>query len=451
MGTLTGLANLNIRIGFSTTWHIVAAFVDSLFFKDKAIWLMPIISYLATFGYFSWEYLNSEKIWIKLYSAINIFWIFINVYTWGFPSLHYDFISLVYHSILIFKILKIELKYKECDYSDLYIIFIFATASFLIKPMAAVSVLFSCCYITFKLLKTLKLKPHVLIKVYSLPAIAFIAWLSRNIVLSGWPLFPNPVLGLNVDWKTSYINTLTAYKEIKAWARMPIPELQKAMVAPFSVWFPFWVKNNFTSTRFILLAIVPTLIALNLLGMKFKILFKNRSFIFLFVWHIAALLFWFVIAPDIRFGDGFFITISSLIICYSLKNYSLEFSKVKFDFLFFSYVFFLSFACIALLVVGKRGPVSFFTTGKHNSGPVIKKQNIINGNVVFEAWMPVSVEECYKESISKICPNETDAKLYTPLQFCSNSPLPCMPSYDENLRFRNNKDYQDGFKLFDSK
>lgn len=446
-GSLTGLANLNIRLGFNSSWHIVAAFLDNLFFHDKTAWTMPILSYIITFGYFSFEYLQSKKLWLKVFCIIHTFWLFINIYTWGFPSLHYDFIPLVFNSVVILKVLKLELDERQFDFNDMKLIFLFSTASFLIKPMAAVSVLFTFLYILWKLFSNSR---RMLIDIFTLsfiPLLALLAWLARNIIQTGWPLFPSPILGLNYEWTTDLDQTVKVYNDIKTWARMPLPNHESAANQPMSYWLPAWLKINFTSIRFILLALLPTSIGLIVLAVRHRFIDKTKSFYFMVAWLISSLMFWFLMAPDIRFGDGLFISLSCILIAYCTQNYYTNISQKQWSNFFIVFIFTMYAGCLLNLAFGKRGPVGFIRIGTHNSGPVVKRSIVDNGVEVFEAWTPVPVSSCKMHDGEKKCPNKIDEKLYELFSMCSNSPLPCMPHVDTRLRFRNRTNYKDGFVL----
>ena len=142
-GIIKGLANINLRIGFNTSWHVLAALINKYYFLDRTSWIMPLVGYCSAIGYFLWEIAFTKRLWVKVYSFIIIQWTFLNILTWGFPSLHYDFVPLIYNAILLLIVLKIEITEEKIFFDDLIIIFIFSAASFILKPMGLVSVFYN--------------------------------------------------------------------------------------------------------------------------------------------------------------------------------------------------------------------------------------------------------------------------------------------------------------------
>jgi len=304
-GTVTGLANLNSHFGVNTTWHSLAAVIDNTIWESRAVWLLPTLGYVSTSGYFFWEIAYSKTNWQKLSAICILCWTFCNVLTWGFPSLHYDFVPLIYNAILIFEtfFLTLENNKDSNSISKLLFLAILATASFVLKPMGAISVLFIGMYIVYMLYKSNKLKPYNLLIIGIIPFTSFCIWLTRNVLLSGWPLFPSLLLSLDLKWTVPTHITKEAYTDILYWARLPGPNYRDVGSNSFMFWFIPWLKNSVTSIRFIFVGTIPLLLGSILWIINFKQK-SNKYSLYFFSWSLTSVLFWFYLAPDIRFGDG---------------------------------------------------------------------------------------------------------------------------------------------------
>ena len=300
-------------------------------------------------------------------------------------------------------------------------------------------------YVGKKLIKARELTFKNILIISFIPACAFLVWIIRNSIMSGWIFYPSTVLGLNVDWRTPLDLTLKNYSDVKTWARMPLPNHETAAGKPISFWILPWIKINLASIRFWLVGIIPFV-----LGISSWLFLKNGKrkdylLIFLFLWTSLSLCFWFIMAPDIRFGDGLLIVFFTVPLSFLVDKYQNNFLEKYFKLASkLTFVIFLM-AIFLNLYKGKRGPVNFLTIGKHESGPVVKRTHLVGTVKLFEAWTPVSVSECKAFVGEKICP--ANERLFSEFSTCSNSPIPCMPYNEERLRFRNGKDLEDGVKI----
>lgn len=452
-GTVKGLANLHGRFGVNTSWHFIGALVDQCIWHSQSPWILPTLTYTLTLLYFTWEIIFRPNTWNVFYAVSIIAWTFCNIMTWGFPSLHYDFIALIYNTIVIHLVLSRTLdnsNYFPSVRLNLMLLACLATASFLLKPMGAVSIIFVALYIliTLKEEKSLNLKNVIILS--SLPALSFFLWIFRNIVLSGWPVFPSPVFPLDVSWLTPKRITDMTYKDILYWARYPEPNYMAAEGKPFLFWFKPWLSRQFHSIRFWFIAIIPFTIGSIAWILNFKNLIKKKQFFF-FCWTALSLTFWFYVAPDIRFGDGFFFAYMTSAVSWLIVDNKERWLKtltfLNSTLIGLSLLAGITLAISAVLVMKKRGPVNLFAIGRHHTGPV-QKYEIRNdiGEIEVEAWHPITVSHCQQPKDNMICPE--NLSLYRDITYCGNSILPCTPYYEKDLRLYQRGNLGSGFYMF---
>jgi hypothetical protein len=141
-------------------------------------------------------------------------------------------------------------------------------------------------------------------------------WVSRSVVISGHFLFPVAATRLPVPWAVPREVTQNTANWITSWAREPgkKPEETRGLG-----WFRGWLSRTYENE--------PARSAFELFC----------AGIFLLVWRrliprmdwrlllalVLAMLFWFISAPDPRFGIGFMFAIAFLIFAYGLDSIDL--------------------------------------------------------------------------------------------------------------------------------
>jgi len=449
-GTVIGLANLSNRFGVNTAWHTIAATIDHGIWNARSTFILPALGYSSASAYFFWEICYGKSLWQKLYGIAITCWIFCNILTWGFPSLHYDFIALVTNSILVFEVLYLSIhdKNKIGEVRTLLPLLLLSTFSFILKPMGALSILFTAAFCIHLLYLNRKFSIRNLVILFCIPAISFTIWLTRNIYLSGWPFYPSPILPLTFDWTVPRSTTLGIYNDVVAWAKMPGPNYLEVIGKPFSYWFIPWIKATMTTIRFWFIGTIPFVLGIVCWASIGRTIFKKEN-LFFFTWSVANLLFWFLTAPDIRFGDGFF---------FVFLTTGITFVTLRFNFINFPAKFFKPLTITMLLIMslfilaigatlfsGKRGPVNLLTIGQHGPGPIVKRKIQTNNGTSFFVWTPVPVSSCRNSKLPSICLD--NMVIYKELSACGNSPLPCTPFFNKNLKQRNPRKLGDGFTL----
>jgi hypothetical protein len=312
-----GLAALHSRLGMNSLYLFVAAGIDVGIFDKCSAFILPCVFITATFVYFVHQFFTEEKD-IKFYSFIMILWILFHSNKQ--PNLYYDNPSLALGAIFLLNLYKILLKKIDFSTETIFELCLLAAGSFGIKQMGAFNVLISFivlgvyCYRNFSNIKnTIK----TIVFCLFIPFILFLVYTTTNIIQTGFPLFPLPIAKLNLPWTVPNGVAQSLLDAILCWARAPGADCMNAK-DNFSFWFVPWCMNFIPTNAFWLL-ITGCFIWLYIFCKK-----TSKIALCLFSILLVNLIYWFMSAPDIRFGSSLFFEFFAIAVCLIIteKNYS---------------------------------------------------------------------------------------------------------------------------------
>ncbi len=321
-GTVKGLTLVNPRIGFNSAWFIVQAnfgfqFLHAGLFND-----LNGLIYLFLFIYF----LQAVN---RLYKADrSVSNLLQALFFLPLMILHTTAVSdfLVYNSnmisspsadlttcLLISLVFILFLNSGEESPDGIKLnelLIIFYSFSLITIKLSAAPILLFPAFLFIKFNRTGEIRRGLLF--FFCFSGVLIPWLIRNILLSGWLLYPFTGLDLfQFDWKAPY--QLARYYEYST-SVYPKDEaliLQQPHTVAISEWiYPWFNRQAYIHRVFLLLTIVSTLVFLmiglwQLLRRNF-LFFKKRFYpIFFILISVSGILFWLVKGPDFRFGFGF--------------------------------------------------------------------------------------------------------------------------------------------------
>ena len=255
-------------------------------------------------------------------------------------------------------------------------------------------------------------------------------WLIRNVILTGWLVYPFPMLDLfNFDWKVS-LAQVQYEKSAIYWFAKSHGANDAAYSGNMFEWAPLWWHQLSRLYKIIFLSsiIFPPFILLTNLFKRGKIEFF--TFVIIFTSFIGVL-FWFMLAPDLRFGKAFivFAAISPLLY-YRFKIQLYWKHNFKMGYPFFLLII------IILFFFGKNNTgFNMIRIAHENSQRIILPQIIETPeNVKFKTYLV--------GGISIFAPTDGDR--------CFDHCLPCTGYPDTSLTLRG-PTVQSGFKNGKSK
>ncbi|EMY77846.1 hypothetical protein LEP1GSC060_2755 [Leptospira weilii serovar Ranarum str. ICFT] len=264
----------------------------------------------------------------------------------------------------------------------------------------------------------------------SVISLILLPWLIRNIILSGYLIYPFPAIDLfNFDWKVPLGNVISEKLAITGWARNPGEGYVEASGMKFWEWFPIWWKNKSVLIQLFLIVslLFPALAFIFSLLKKIKINFQ--TFIILSTSSVGVI-FWIFLAPDLRFGKAFLgvAAISPLFyLNFRIKLHSINILKIK----NLSKII-LAFCLIIILVsLLNRRTYSRF------------KRFIAENSVLLVH--PRKIETPPNLDFKTIKVNDLEVFIPEAGDQCFDYKIPCMPYKNETLTLRG-KTLQSGFK-----
>ena len=333
---VTGLGNLQHRLAFNSSNYLYAAFMNTSFFQGTGYYTATLILAIMLIM----ESLSSIKKWLAKDFPITkftfyeimlfpiIFWQIGNQPFSGYPA---DMTIFIVQLVVFGMLLRLwDVTTDEQHFRALFFqILILTAAAITIKLSSAVfgiliiAVIFARGYHCFGKFVFLKRNSLALIGILSFWGIP---WLLRNVILSGFLLYPSTILSVAVPWKMPNYLVQDIQTGISTWARTNSGHLNYS--ADFK-WFFLWLKQFVFEARSAFILAVILIVAVLFLSLQKKnrgIQFKDYfPFLLLILVSLAA---WFISAPTYRFSGAliwiFLILSILMLIEWVTVNYSSE-------------------------------------------------------------------------------------------------------------------------------
>ena len=422
--TPLGLANLHGRLGFNSSWFTVAAIVDwPVLLKESPLF---IINAMVMFFTGSAIFLTFKKTILDKISFSDYFLIFMLIAWFGktpfnmaspAPDLPVMLLILFIVYLVICAVEKIEHFRVIIFIAIIYSVFALTIKLSALPFVLGLFILLLCMEI-YKRKKHLDIVSDTKVYWYKLivsSSIIVVPWIVRNIFLSGCIVYPVSFTRFgNLKWVAKLSQVKSEMAWIRSWARKPSTP-SKEVLSDWN-WFQPWFRGFLRSERlfFGILFAGIILIFLCLIFNRKKILLDNKKFVIPLIITILAVVYWFITAPDLRFGYGFLFSLVLLMFSFGFYHINVAFINwnIKKIFLLLILIFFL-----------------FRTV------PLIINTNSINRSFSTN-WLPmvsIEVEERKtKEGSTIYVPAEGDQSWYGPLPITPNFNPEIKILYDDN-------------------
>ena len=244
-----------------------------------------------------------------------------------------------------------------------------------------------------------------------------VLYMGKNFINTSCLIYPIYFTCIETSWlasENSYLNVKDIYLSSKAWS-MGFSDANNAMsyqvyISNFN-WLGAWLSKHFLKVlekifsfyAFILLVI--SLIIFYLRNKKYKIIYVSNSYFYLILFFTFGSIFWFINSPLFRYGSGFLIVLSILIIspfvAKIISKLEISFNKIS-KFLLIFFILILSTKNFTRIYNDKED--NFLPTTFKN---IEMKESIISGNKLyfFENYQMCYYPKhspCFKDDISHI-------------------------------------------------
>ncbi|MGI4740213.1 MAG: LIC_10190 family membrane protein [Janthinobacterium lividum] len=134
-------------------------------------------------------------------------------------------------------------------------------------------------------------------------------WLGRNIVLSGYLVYPlvtspGPVVAA---WAVPTPRVAADLVEIRLFAKRPVTDWPRAAGQPLRQWLPFWWRQHEPADQRLLLLLAGSVLVASSLGWRLQARWWKRMDYQLYGLLLLSCVWWFTTAPALRFGYAYLI------------------------------------------------------------------------------------------------------------------------------------------------
>ncbi len=350
-----GLSNLEIRLGFNSSWHSLIALLD---IKINQFSLKYYLSSLI-FGSLIYETIktkikiNYSDIFLYLTISYLLFYSFVHPYHNGVILNHLgnperDIIGMLFFFLIIFYFLKVLENKKNVNYINLLTLSIFLCLTSRLTMAPMVLLLFFILYKNnnFKILNFTNI----------LLFLTTILWVLRSFFLSGCLFFPFAKSCFKTSWAVNVKEVEFFVMEAMRISRT-LPSRNGVNDLNFSLntynWIPQWINDYFLSAAILQIGstiIVVTIISFILISLFKKTFIKDTfkiSDFFVLFSLILIIFLWFINAPETRYALGPIISLPCFIIIMFLKKINfirfIEFNNFRLSLIMGALCFMLAF------------------------------------------------------------------------------------------------------------
>ena len=441
---IPGLGNLHTRLAFNSSWYVLSALFGFSFLKPGYFYdLNGLLGILLTiYSIKNLKLLVNDQFSIsKLIRAlypIAIFLIFENFLV--DPS--NDFPVAVLGWIIFDRFLeKIENSTTDVFDQDSLLILILSIFAFTVK-ISILPIFIIPAYLVLIQLFKKRFKMMASLIVFSIIIIS--PFFIRSIIQSGYLIFPVYQVDLfNVDWKVPkelnisvpghYILSAKASAESAiSWARIPFLWKDEVLAMSFDEWRTRWFNSLIYQYKAILFLIFFGVVyfLMNLFSLKKENLWNEKNtytgYIVLFISLFSGIAFWFLNAPDFRFGYSFLLFMIIFFISYFVKSIVVKIS--------------MGYKTIHFMIIFLYAYFSINSSAK-----------IESLGTYLTSYFRLPSDQSVA-SLKKIDDKYSDKYIFYPIEseVCGYSELLCTPYINPYIEFRGN-DVKDGFRVSSTK
>ncbi len=289
-----GLANLFPQYGYNSSFFVLSAAFSFTDVFHQSVY--PVNSVLII-SFFLWMLKKSYG-----YSDVRKFliWCMLIVFLRQFPinlaSPSADALSSMIVFYILFRLL--EAQPDNWDLKEWSLLLLLSFFSVIVKLSTLPLLLVA--FVPFIISK--KDKTIFLLYLKLLPVVLLIVlpWLIRNIILSGYLIFPYPAINIfTFDWKVPVDIAIGERLHIAHAPRMVSEDWRYVDTLSIFSWFPKWLVNFWKDDHFNCLLTIAGLVSPVLLLIKIA---RTRQYFIPWIISYTGVWFWMITSPDIRFG-----------------------------------------------------------------------------------------------------------------------------------------------------
>ncbi len=319
---IPGLGNLDPRLGANTNWFSLIALFSFSYLGLQSFHLVPSFLFIICLLFFLGGLQDLLEGDTRIHQIAKVGFIPLAFYVLidEISSPGTDLPVILFYWVIL--CLWIESLEKGEASGLLQMIVFLLSVSVITFKLSGIMILL----IAFQILWVLwRKKDYRSLFIYvGLAAVILIPWLLRTFIMTGYWLYPEPLMNLlspAVDWKIPVQNVAAFKNGIQTWAFAPGEIRQTVSELPRIQRFAYWLTKRSVNEKIILFSalLFPVLYGLSwFLPRKDE---TRKKYAIVVVIGFLGLLFWLWTAPNFRFGYGF--VLGMIVIVLSLPVRSL--------------------------------------------------------------------------------------------------------------------------------
>ncbi len=329
---IPGLVHLYTRYGYQGQWFVSCAFFSFRFTGTEALtfinstvitwYFLFIVQKINAYHKDRGSKINSI-LWLLLFAGSCLSYTQVRLTV---TSANPDFIA----TIVIWTVFYLFLKERDGRSTVHWLLIVILSIFSITLKVSAIPIFILSAYSIIQLFRLKKIKASVIACFLALLIMS--PFLTRNIITTGYLVFPSvfPDIVL-VDWKYDNYRTKLEKDYITAYARTHAnytkEEIEKTIAMPAGRWLPLWWQNNSVADKVILLVLALSFITAIA---RLKAIIRSPLHVKMaLITAMSGIAFWFIQAPDPRFGFGFIIAFIAVVFALFLPQFKLSVSIYK--------------------------------------------------------------------------------------------------------------------------
>jgi hypothetical protein len=326
-----GLVHLHVRFGYQGLWFVDSALFGFSFTGKEGI---ALLNSTVLFWFFiflinriNYNFFKEGK---RLYGLLWMTLLIISICSYTqvrltATSASPDFITALFILAIIY--LLVDKNLNLLDSSNWLLIVFLSLVAITIKLSVAPILL---VVVVPALLGLVKRKIKLFFTVLFISIVTLSPFIARNIIATGYIVFPSTAIDVvNVDWKYDPELTLNEKNYIAAYAKKPgvstKDEINAVNKMNTTEWLPTWWQYRSSADKVIMILLVLSFFSA--LFLIKKIFLSGFMLLLALVTSLTGIIFWFVNAPDPRFGFGPILGFIGIVSCLVFKEKEIVIKK----------------------------------------------------------------------------------------------------------------------------
>lgn len=300
-GVVPGMGNLQSRLAYNSASFALSALYSMAFLSGQSLHtaagFFAFLCALTSLGFF--RVFRRKKLLVSDFARIGMFY-YITVIYKEMNSPASDYFTMLVIFFLLVKWLELWETGEECvtPYALLSVLGVFAVS----LKLSAGAILLLAVKPAAMLIKEKRVREIFLY--LGLGLLVILPFLARNVMISGWLVYPFTALDLfRVDWKMPVFTANYDAREIQVWARGIYDVAKYGM--PFREWAGNWFMTELSGTEKLLVAGSLASVPVGFGTAAVAVWKKRKELYGLFLVQLTVLVcfcFWLFSAPMMRYG-----------------------------------------------------------------------------------------------------------------------------------------------------